>query len=186
MGGASSHPEPPPPPAAINQSEEGGFHMIEVHTPSVGLGTFSVLLCVVVAAIVYLVYRRYCKRAGRWHGNSTVPHNSFPLQPQPMPSFAYGFPASPPAPFPFSYAPHVDPARPFNPFYPGCPMPYVSAMPAAAANLPRAVSHVPRIETLEESPRPARRPAPRAATPGRPPSSAAVPSSSSAALACDV
>ena len=180
MGGASSHPAPVAKAENV-EDEEGGFHMIEVHTPSVGLGAFTVLTCVIAALVVFLLYRRYCKDGGRIQANSQIPVN---------PNSTYAFPPVPPAaayPHLLS-APFAEPGYPAfsRPFYPAFHMSNLTPAASSTAQT-RAVSHIPHIEILDESPRPARHPAPRAATSSSSarPATAAVPSTSTS-LACDV
>ena len=199
MGGSNSRElsRPVPMPVDNVQNEDGGFHMLEIHTPSVGLGSFTIIMCVVICVAAFLIYRRYCKKsdAGRGHQNSSAPQNSCSscasAQPTVPPTYTHPAVSMPmPSPFYPSFALPSSPAfspPPFPPYftYPGHVHPSMATSHLLPAST-RAVS-LPRIETLEDSPRPARRPASRPAPTPRP----TAPSSSSAVagpprLACDV
>ena len=205
MGGSTSKEESSASqPAANEEIESGGFHMIEVHARSVGMGSFAIILCLIFGVVSYLLYKRYCQNsaetgAGRIR-RSAWAHDNF----SPPPTY----PAAP-----------IQPPFPYQPFAPAFPSPCLpsgetgvtfyspyhaafNASAAAALSLPpytpmpqvlaparRQPLGQPRIEILDESPRPARRPASVSAAPRRSAAAAPAPSTSAASssgLACDV
>ena len=131
------------------QEVSTGFHIIEIHSRTVGFTLTTLLLLLGLALLLFCCYRRFCGTA------NLCP----PAQPQPQPN-AYEM-----QPLPFHvgqaqhYAQHYWPTHP----PPNVPSIYydrqVSTPPAYEFDTPRRQrqNSPPRIVTLERSPRPARR-----------------------------
>jgi hypothetical protein len=64
-------------PVQVND-ESSGFHVLELHMPTVGFGVTSVVLCAILFIACILVYRRLAKR---WVRRTNYPH------PMPMPAW---------------------------------------------------------------------------------------------------
>ncbi len=75
MGGRSSKPPPPAAaaaPAVINKpvdtqivTSSSGFHMLEIHAPSVGAALLGLALMVLLVLLGVCLYKRYQRRAAR-------------------------------------------------------------------------------------------------------------------------
>lgn len=50
--------------AEVN-NESGGFHLIELHMPTIGIGAVTIALVVLGACCLFASYRRYCQRRPR-------------------------------------------------------------------------------------------------------------------------
>ncbi len=101
-----------------------GFHLLEIHVPSMGIGIGSIVLTVFLVAIVMIIMQK-CHKCRNWHSSTPQPPvpqpQSLVLQPPALP-----LQLQPPCP------PYLQPAYPqWHSIQMAAPMPMATPMPMA-------------------------------------------------------